>query len=66
MEEIGSILKQRRKELGLRQVEVGKETGINISRLSLIENTWVRPRRQEVHRIEAALERLSSGNQKDS
>lgn len=66
MEEIGLVLRKRREELGLRQVEVAKESGINPSRMSMIENTWIMPRFDEVDRIKAAMERLAAGIEKDS
>jgi len=58
--EIGKILRARREKLGLRQVEVAKVGGFQISRLSLIENAWVRPRPDEIQRIEDAINELAT------
>jgi len=58
--EVGKILRARREESGLRQVEVAKVGGLHISRLSLIENCWVRPRPDEIARIEDAINELAA------
>lgn len=58
-DEIGKDLRTRRVALGLRQVEVAKVGGLQISRLSLIENCWVRPRSDEITRIQKAIDELS-------
>jgi transcriptional regulator with XRE-family HTH domain len=58
----GKVQAQVRKSLGLRQVEVAKEAGIDRSRLSLIENEWISPRTDELARIRGAIQRLAERN----
>lgn len=48
-------LKLQRIKAGLKQVEVAKITGIDRARLSLIENSWVDPKPEEVQRIKAVI-----------
>lgn len=50
-----SYLKLKRIKAGLKQVEVAKITGIDRSRLSLIENSWVDPKPEEVQKIKAVI-----------
>jgi transcriptional regulator with XRE-family HTH domain len=48
-------IKIERIEAGLKQLEIAKATGIDRSRLSLIENSWVEARPEELQKIEAAI-----------
>ncbi len=48
-------LKLERIKAGLKQVEIAKITGIDRSRLSLIENCWIEPRPQELEKIKQVL-----------
>jgi len=54
----GKIQAQVRKSLRLKQLEVAAESGINRSRLSLIENGWIDPTPQELAQIQSAIQRL--------
>ena len=56
---IDSKQKDFRKRFKLRQIAVAKAAGINQSRLSLIENNWVKPSPDEVKSIEDAILRLA-------
>ena len=47
-------LKLERIKAGLKQVEIAKITGIDRSRLSLI-NCWIEPRPQELEKIKQVL-----------
>jgi predicted transcriptional regulator len=40
---------------GLKQLEVFKMTGIDRSRLSLIENGWIDPKQDEIKKIEKVI-----------
>lgn len=55
-------MKKFREHHGFKQVEVALIAGLSQSRLSLIENGWVRPRSDEVERIKAAFAILTKGN----
>jgi len=59
--ENGRKLKRFREYQGFKQVEISLISGISQSRLSLIENGWVRPRADEVERIKVAFEKLTKG-----
>jgi transcriptional regulator with XRE-family HTH domain len=48
-------LKLQRMKAGLKQLEVAKFTGIDRSRLSLIENSWIEPKPEELQKINAVL-----------
>lgn len=48
-------LKSKRIKTRLKQLEVAKLTGIDHSRLSLIENGWVDPKPEELRKIEAVI-----------
>jgi len=48
-------LKLRRMKAGLKQLQIFKETGIDRSRLSLIENGWIDPKPEELKRIKAVI-----------
>jgi len=55
----GKVQAQVRKSLRLKQLEVAAESGINRSRLSLIENGWIDPTPQEIAQIQSAIQRLA-------
>lgn len=44
----GRTIRSLRKRAGFLQIELAKKSGIDRSRLSLIENEWIRPRRHEL------------------
>jgi transcriptional regulator with XRE-family HTH domain len=48
-------LKLRRMKAGLKQLQIFKETGIDRSRLSLIENGWIDPKPDELKKIQAVI-----------
>lgn len=50
-----TTLKVRRMTLGVRQVDIVRATGIQSSRLSLIENEHVQPTQRELELIESFL-----------
>jgi predicted transcriptional regulator len=50
-----TTLKVRRMTLGVRQVDIVRATGIQPSRLSLIENEHVQPTQRELELIEGFL-----------
>jgi transcriptional regulator with XRE-family HTH domain len=55
----GKVQAQVRKSLRLKQLEVAAESGINRSRLSLIENGWIEPKPKELALIQSAIQRLA-------
>lgn len=48
-------LKLERIKTGLKQIELAKLVGIDRSRLSMIENSWVQAKPEEVLKIKAAI-----------
>jgi predicted transcriptional regulator len=48
-------LKLQRIRAGLKQLDVFKMTGIDRSRLSLIENGWIDPKPEELRKINRVL-----------
>lgn len=48
-------LKMERISAGLLQVEVFKATGIDRSRLSMIENGWIDPKPEELEKIKSVI-----------
>lgn len=48
-------LKLQRIKAGLKQIEIAKITGIDRSRLSLIENSWIEAKPGELQKIKAAI-----------
>lgn len=54
----GILQRELRKSLGLKQIAVAKAAKIHVSRLSLIENGWVTPRQDEIHKIKTAVKQL--------
>ena len=51
----GRAIRSLRKRAGLLQIELAKKSGVARSRLSLIENEWVRPRRHELAALSLVL-----------
>lgn len=60
----GMQLKLKRIRLRVRQIEVSRASGIATSRLSLIENGYVKPRADELMAICAALGTKDAGGAK--
>jgi transcriptional regulator with XRE-family HTH domain len=54
-EKKGNDIKSRRLNTRLKALEVCKLTGIDKSRLSLIENGWVQARPDELRKIESVI-----------
>jgi len=48
-------LKQIRKKMGLKQVELGKKSGINRSTIGMYEGGWSTPRRETARKLAKAL-----------
>ena len=48
-------LKLERIRIGLKQVELARLTGIDRSRLSMIENSWIAPKAEEIQKIKKAI-----------
>jgi transcriptional regulator with XRE-family HTH domain len=51
----GRTIRSLRKRAGLLQVELAKMSGVNRSRLSLIENEWLKPHRHELAALSLVL-----------
>ncbi len=54
-------LKMERFKVGLRQVELAKLAGIDRSRLSMIENSWIDPKPEELQKIKAVISQYAKG-----
>ena len=48
-------LKLERIRIGLKQVELARLTGIDRSRLSMIENSWIDPKPEEIQKIKKVI-----------
>lgn len=53
-------LKKERILAGVKQVYIAKVTGIDMSRLSLIMNDWIKPKPEELQKIKAVIRAKSS------
>ena len=51
----GRDIRRAREHAGLLQVELAKKSGISRSRMSLIENEWVKPHRHELAALSLVL-----------
>ena len=58
-----TVFKLERIKSNLKALEVARKSGLNVSRLSLIENGWAEPRPDEIEKLRRVLPGLGKVSQ---